>query len=77
MEEEYVMRYGLSVLNLLGLHPFKSTVFGIIKATIYIGLMGLIYCYDLASVVIQYENIRSLADSVDSFPSGQQVFITT
>lgn len=75
MEEEYVMLSGLYSLELVGLHPFKSSFKQSVIALIFIVFTLICYAMNLAGVILKYDGIKSLADSIDAVPAGQQVFM--
>nr|AKC58543.1 odorant receptor 8 [Anomala corpulenta] len=75
MEEEYVMFSGLYSLNLVGLHPFKSSFKKGVVALIFIVFTLICYALNLAGVILKYDGLKSLADSIDAVPAGQQVMV--
>lgn len=74
MEDEYVMKCGLYYLHLIGTNPFKTSIRGHIIC--YLQTFTAIYSLGMAidGVISKYENIKSLAGSIDTVPSAVQVY---
>nr|QBB72973.1 odorant receptor [Protaetia brevitarsis] len=75
MEDEYVMKCGLYYLHLIGTNPFKRSIRGNIIC--FIQTFTAIYSLGMAidGVISKYENIKSLAGSIDTVPSAIQTVI--
>ncbi|XP_071056610.1 odorant receptor 45b-like [Onthophagus taurus] len=75
MPHDFVMESGLYALDLIGLHPFRKSGFGYVRAFVFSSTFLVMYILNVAGVIVRYEGIKSLADSVDAIPAGQQVLV--
>lgn len=77
MKQEYVLASGLRFLDFIGLNPYKSRWQQRMRAFIFVGSAIIGYFLNLVGLFYNCSDLKSLADSVDAIPAGQQVLVIT
>lgn len=73
MNQEYVMSFGLSFLKAVGFNPFNPGISDYLKSLLLTSMMMLVYGLNLSPMIVEFDGIQSLEDSIDSIPAGHQV----
>nr|UTQ11398.1 odorant receptor 8 [Holotrichia oblita] len=75
MNNEYVMSFCLYHLHILGLNPFKQSIFSKLRAGFVALITCVLYGFNLAALFHDNNGIKSLQNTIDALPCGQQTSV--